>query len=367
MGKESILILNNNFYGSYCSNQYFYNEICRSLEILGKRYTIVNSIKDAIKVFENDDVSFSLCLGKYEYYVDSIPLYDKYGVLNYQWISDDPMKFNIDHNSKLIRYIFIDHQFPQMAGRLMHQPLILPLGYLPEKEQSADTQKVNGILFPGQIRCLNSIEVEIEHSGIKNEIIDFLDAYDLDSSYITAYRITEKKISESYKREFFRLTNSYTRTLKRLKAVDSISSMPVFIAGDKTDNYYGNADVRFIGKYDYSQIETVMNSYRYLLNVDPNYHSCIHERVSRGINAGALVFSNESETVNRMKGFPCVYRFDGTLTINSILSNNDFCFSEIFKQERYFIRDTSWIRSLERIINDYRIYQKGVSLYDLGV
>ena len=67
-----ILILNNNFNGSYNSNQYFYSEICRALKILGIKYISVSNVDDAVHVFENKNVSFSVCLGRYEYFIDSV-------------------------------------------------------------------------------------------------------------------------------------------------------------------------------------------------------------------------------------------------------------------------------------------------------
>ena len=78
MDGKTIVILNNNFFGSYCSNQYFYNEICLALENLGKKFITVRQLCEAIEVFQSNDVLFSLCLGRYEYFEDKVPLYEKY-------------------------------------------------------------------------------------------------------------------------------------------------------------------------------------------------------------------------------------------------------------------------------------------------
>jgi len=353
-----ILILNNNFNGSYNSNQYFYSEICRALKILGIKYISVSNVDDAVHVFENKNVSFSVCLGRYEYFIDSVPMYEKYCVMNYQWISDNPMKFTIDIKSKFIKYIFIDNQFQMMVGKLANEPLILPLGYLEEKSKDTGNDRVNGILFPGQIRSIESIKKEIRRSAVRRKITDFLDKYNLDTSYISAFNNAAIDVDLSDRWEFFRLTNSYTRTLKRIIAIENIHSVPVYIAGEKTDNNFKNNDVRFIGKFDYFHIEDVMSKYLYILNVDPNYHSCIHERISRGINAGAVVFSNENNIVNHVNNFPYVYRFDNRITIDSILKNKEFCFSDALEKEKNFIINTSWTRSLDRVIKDNEIYQR---------
>lgn len=361
MDGKTIVILNNNFFGSYCSNQYFYNEICLALENLGKKYITVRRLSEAIEVFQSNDVSFSLCLGRYEYYEEEVPLYEKYGIMNYQWISDDPKKFHIDHQSKYIKYVFIDREFPAMAGALKNTPLILPLGYLPEKARYNTVDKINGILFPGQIRNLGAIESEIERSHSRRQIDDFINTYDLDSSYIAAYNKAVSDIVESDRMEFFRLTNSYTRTVKRIKAIEAIHTVPVFIAGEQTNNSFRNPNIAFIGKYDYSQIEEIMGRYRFLLNVDPNYHSCIHERISRGVNAGALVFSNENNIVSSVNGFSCTYRFDGKKTIDNIIKDDAFCLASALEEEKAFIRETSWTVSLERIMNDNELYRGKIS------
>ena len=361
MDGKTIVILNNNFFGSYCSNQYFYNEICHALEKLGKKFIVVRRLDEAINIFQSNDVSFSLCLGRYEYFEKEVPLYEKYSIMNYQWISDDPKKFHIDHQSQYIKYVFIDGEFPAMAGEVKNIPLILPLGYLPEKARYNTGDKINGILFPGQIRNLEAIESEIERSHLRNQIEDFINTYDLDSSYITAFNKAVAEIAESDRMEFFRLTNSYTRTVKRIKAIDAIHTVPVFIAGEQTNNRFSNPDITFIGKYDYSQIEEIMGRYRFLLNVDPNYHSCIHERISRGVNAGTLVFSNENNIVSSVNGFSCTYRFDGKKTIDSKIGDDAFCLASALEEERTFIRETSWEASLERIINDYELYRGKIS------
>lgn len=361
MDRKVIVVLNNNFSGSYCSNQYFYTEICHALNILRKRYITVRNLDEATEAFESNDVAFSLCLGRYEYYADKTPLYEKYGILNYQWISDDPMKFSIDHDSRYIKYIFIDREFPKMAGTLKNIPLILPLGYLPEKARNNTADRINGILFPGQIRDLGKIKSEIDCSLLRNQIQAFIETYDLDSSYISAYNNAVSAIKISERKEFFRLTNSYIRTIKRIKAIEAIHSVPVFIAGEQTDNVFRNPNIVFIGKYDYSQIEEIMGRYRFLLNVDPNYHSCIHERISRGVNAGALVFSNESQIVSPINNFYCTYKFDGKKTVDSVINDENFSISSELENERAFISETSWLRSLERIIYDNELYRSRLS------
>lgn len=129
MGIVKILLLNNNFYGSYVSNQYFYSELVDACQELGVACIFVSRLEDAIAAIERQDISFSLCLGVFPYRLEGTPLYDLYNLPHYQWLSDNPLKFHLDHHSVNITYIFIDKQFSDIAGTLQQNPLILPLGY----------------------------------------------------------------------------------------------------------------------------------------------------------------------------------------------------------------------------------------------
>ena len=348
-----ILLLNNNFCGSYGSNQYFYGELVEACQELGLEYKLVSNTDDAITAFEQNDIGLSLCLGIYRYTLHGVPLYDLYQVPHYQWISDNPLKFSLDRRSPNIKYIFIDAQFPDVAGQLEREPLILPLGYSRRKRKDLSPKKVNGVFFPGQIRNLDTIRAQIDQSEYRNEIYAFIEAYDYDTSYIEALQLFTKSFPVKKKASFFRLTNSYIRTDKRIKAIASIHELPVYIAGENYGNRQLPQDIRFIGKYDYTEIEKLMNRYRYVLNVDPNYHACIHERVLRGVNAGSVSISNQNKEINPKKGFPLSFRFDGKSSIDHLLQQASLSLSDIYNQQCQFISGYSWRESLKRILYDF--------------
>lgn len=350
-----ILLLNNNFYGSYVSNQYFYLELLEACQELGVACTFVSCLEDAIAAIERQDISFSLCLGVFPYRLEGTPLYDLYDLPHYQWLSDNPLKFHLDHHSVNITYIFIDKQFSDIAGTLQQNPLILPLGYSRKKRQIFSPQKTNAILFPGQIRNLQSIRQQIKRSVYKKEIVEFIGTYNYDTSYIQKLQNFTQGFPEDKKKEIFRLTNSYLRTDKRIRAIHSIHALPVYIAGENCGNteIAENKNVKFIGKYNYFEIEKQMNQYRYVLNVDPNYHATIHERVSRGINAGSISISNWNDIVNPDQGFSMSFRFDHSVSIDELVEKTTADLSELHRQQSDFIRGLSWKDSLERIIYDF--------------
>lgn len=356
-----ILLLNNNFYGSYVSNQYFYSELVDACQELGVACTFVSCLEDAITAIERQDISFSLCLGVFPYRLQGKPLYDLYNLPHYQWLSDNPLKFHLDHQSINITYIFIDKQFSNTAGTLQQNPLILPLGYSKKKKQPFSSKKVNAILFPGQIRNLQSIRQQIKKSVYRKEILEFIEPYNYDTSYIQKLQTFTQGFSADKKIEIFRLTNSYLRTNKRIQAINSIHTLPVYIAGENYENpeISENKNIRFIGKYDYFEIEKQMNRYRYVLNIDPNYHATIHERISRGINAGSISISNWNDVVNPDGGFSMAFRFDGTIPIDELIERATSDLSELHRQQIGFIRELSWKNSLERILYDFTQNKRG--------
>lgn len=115
-----ILLLNNNFYGSYISNQYFYSELIDACQELGVACTFVSRLEDAIAAIERQDISFSLCLGVFPYRLEGTPLYDLYNLPHYQWLSDNPLKFHLDHHSVNITYNLLS-SFDKVTKRMLNE------------------------------------------------------------------------------------------------------------------------------------------------------------------------------------------------------------------------------------------------------
>ena len=57
----TVLVLNNNFYGSYSSNQIFFEEINIALKKMGINVLKASSTDEAMEIYEKENICFSLC------------------------------------------------------------------------------------------------------------------------------------------------------------------------------------------------------------------------------------------------------------------------------------------------------------------
>jgi len=159
-----ILVLNNNFFGSYQSNQVFFNEMICALKNLNIQYFIADTIDKAKNHYINSDIDFSISFSKYFYYDSNIPLYDFFKIPHYQWVSDNPVKMNLDEKSKWINYIFIDNEFELSVKNLKNKPIILPIGFLKSNRLSLDVKKkIDAVLVPCKIRSLEMLATKIDN------------------------------------------------------------------------------------------------------------------------------------------------------------------------------------------------------------
>ncbi|MBD5515200.1 MAG: hypothetical protein HDR06_11335 [Lachnospiraceae bacterium] len=345
-----ILILNNGFFGSYSSNQVYYREIYQEFLKLGHCVFVVNDKQGAIDIYEHQSIDFSFAFGKYNYFWDSVPLYEFYRIPHYQWISDNPFKMNIDVKGTYVKYIYIDSGFGKIYP-LQHEPLLLPLGCV-RRKQEKHSLRVNGILFPGQIRDIREIETQIRESRYRKEIEDFLEGYDFDSAFIDAFlekfddENVEKKIS------LFRLCNSFTRAKKRIKVINAIHELPVYIAGEKLLELE-NRNLIYIGEKKFSEIENEMKKYKFVLNVDPNYYDSVHDRVTRAINAGSIVITNSSVRLCEKNGFPGCFFFRSLEEVDRLFLLSESDYSHIKEKQAAFVDDCYWDSSIQKIIRDF--------------
>ena len=65
MSEITILALNNNFYGSYSSNQVFFDELVNAFQNIGINIITAASVEGAMSIFENYKVDFSISFSKY--------------------------------------------------------------------------------------------------------------------------------------------------------------------------------------------------------------------------------------------------------------------------------------------------------------
>lgn len=347
----NVLFLNNNFYGSYASNQVFLSETVQAFESLGASVRVVSSINDAIKAYDEFRPDFSLCFSKYFFFANGHPLYDIYGIPHYQWVSDNPLKMGLDMCSPFIHYIFIDKEF-SLVTKTVNKPLYLPLGYLEQGVLMPNSEAINAVLVPCKIRNLDNLTNIIRELPQQKQIIDFLDQYDYNTSFIKAFASYCAMHEVKNMEQFFRITNEYVRVKKRLMVVNSIESRKVYIVGDDFGNKLKcKSEVTFISPKPYKEIGDLMNRFRFVINIDPNYHACIHDRFIRSVSSGSCCISNYNEVMacwNRN-----VYIMDRAGQINSLLESCDTNWNCIVAEQREKVKQFSWQQSVKAIIQHF--------------
>jgi len=351
-----ILVLNNNFYGSYESNQVFLNELIQVILASGAQVYSATTTNEAINYYETIDLDFSICFSKYYYFEENIPLYEIYKKKHYQWVSDNPMKMDLDQQSSWITYIFIDDEFVKVLAGLKNKQITLPLGFLESNRMSYKNDKIEAVLVPCKIRNLNEIESQINDHPSRKYLQLFLNSYDYNSSFIQYY-VDFNNIYKHTNEEFFRLVNEYTRVKKRVAVVNSIKVKDVYIVGKDYGNFTNQPNVKFINPVKYSEIAVLMNRFSYVINVDPNYHSCIHDRYMKAVNSGTVCLTNESCMFSKMHCF--VYSMNNLPIINLLFDEIDKNYEKIMNCEFMIIDDFSWSKSFNIIVSNYLINKAG--------
>ena len=357
-----VLALNNNFWGSYQSNQVYFVELVDTMRKLVKKVYTANDVFEAQKIIEHNHVDFSISFGKYFYNVNDIPLYEKYNLLHYQWVSDNPLKMNIDHQSKNIRYIFIDEEFYEIAKPLKIQPLVIPLGY-PNCEKNDVTEKIDAVLMPTKIRNIKKI-CDVINSEAERELLwGFIESYQINTSFIHAFMKFLDRYSVSSPEHFFRITNEYFRVKKRLEVVNSIEAKHIHILGkDYGNDFKHKQNITYIKPLNFTQTLKMMSAYRYVINVDPNYYFSVHDRFIRTIVNNSVCLTNINGIWSKEQKFS--YDFLNMNAINDEILNIDKCYYEILSSEKQAVRYFSWSNAVLSIIDNF-IFDKEVNAYEI--
>lgn len=351
--KITVLFLNNNFYGSYSSNQIFFDEIIVAFRKKGINVLVASKVNEAMEMYEKEKINFSLSFSKYKYFYNGLPLYEKYKIINYQWVSDNPLKMNIDFESEWIKYIFIDNEYPLIIdNKIKNECLYRPLGFLEDNIMMPLSQKNGRLLFPCKIRNLNELFAKINESSISLKIKKFLDFYNRDTSFIksiTKFYKEENFFDLSIKEYFFRLTNEYIRAEKRLWVIEHIEAYKVDILSEDYGNKIKSKNVTFVSPVKYSMLNKIINNYSLVINVDPNYHSCIHDRFIKAVSSGSICITNNNELTSTITDV--TYSFERADSIMEAIELSKKY--NMHEQQLLSILPYSWEQSVIFILNDY--------------
>ncbi len=291
---KNILVIDNNFSGAYGSLNCFVQEIVCALKKMKQNVFFARTVLEAVNLYNNNNIDFSIGIGKYLFYLEGQPLYELYKKRHYQWIIDNPLKVQIDTKSNYIKYILIDKMFQYCMGETKNPFLYLPLG-IPEFRMENNLEKEYGIIFSGQIRDSNKIFGEISMSEKKQEIIELLDRLtsNLDLLYIPELMVCLEKFSLCEREKIFSLTNSFLRAYKREKVLNSIRDIPVFIIGENRSSVLSkNKNISMLGKVSYYASFKLMARYMFSINIEPNFSCGFHDRILRSAISGSVVITN---------------------------------------------------------------------------
>lgn len=357
-GMETILVIDNNFTGAYGSLNCFVQEIVYALKKMNRNVFLASTDSEAVDMYNNNDIDFSIGVGKYLFYLKGQPLYDLYEKIHYQWIIDNPLKLEIDAKSRYIKYILIDKLFPYCMNKPQNPFLYLPLG-IPNFRIETVLEKENGLVFSGQIRDSNKIFEEITLNDNKQEIIELLEMFTSDLNLIFIPELVKniKNLSLCERTEVFSLTNSFLRAYKREKVLNSIRDIPVIIIGEnRSNNISWNKNITMLGKVPYYDSFKIIAKYMFCLNVEPNFNCGLHDRVLRAAANGSVVITNYGKMQQEILKNDAIYYNYSNLDMISY-QIEDLKKREIFEMGNrlaetvfsYFI----WEKILEIIIYDF--------------
>ncbi|MBQ6776654.1 MAG: hypothetical protein IJP53_09365 [Synergistaceae bacterium] len=341
-----ILLTENSFSGAHGSFRIFFDEIEYSLKTSGYTVYRADNVIQAASIYEQYRPDFSIGIGKYNFLVDEKLLCELYTTPHYQWILDNPLKLPC-YSSKNFTPVFIDREFAELYNPAPERFLWLPLGINTEYKATT-TDRRPGIVFAGQVKNIMALQEQINQSSQRAIIEKFLKmvSSNLDASFIMQYKNFVATNKPANVDEFFRLTNSYIRCLKRIAILDKIEHYPLVLAGSiEEKKILQKKNVIHVGEIPYSELTEFFSRYTHVLHISPNFSACIHDRILRGLQAGCQVITEENEILHKTFG-------------NSILYFGYKNFNENILMDGHQVRNIdfmpfSWEKILALIIKDY--------------
>jgi len=328
----SVLCLRNPWDGGYQCFDVFYRDTISSFDRMRVNCCIASTYDEACKILSTKRIDFSLSIGKYQFYRDGLALYDRFKITNYEWIIDNPFKYSENTESEYNRLIMIDSEFKLMPGFDRPDYLTLPLG-MPDEQYPSGNERKKGILVPWKLRDLSVLKRNIDDSPMSKDIWRFIDSFDNEKSFIRQFVPFLEECSIADDRMFFRLANDYIRMKKRINMLNSIKEYPLVLLSDQSFPFLKGKNISYLQTGDYMTTLSLQKKYKYVLNNNPNYDMCLHDRVSHACANGATVISDES-TFLRQIGFPLTVRYSKFDEIDEMVLCADECGKDYGLQQR---------------------------------
>lgn len=347
-----ILLTDNVFLGAHGSFRIFFDEIECALKHLGHKVFKANDVSEALAICEQYAPDFSAGIGKYNYIIDGKFLCEVYGKPHYQWIIDNPLKMP-RFSAEEFTPIFIDREFLEIYEPPPRNFLFLPLGIKFVEKNLAESDRLRGIIFSGQVKDLTRLREKIRRhrqSTLIEQFINFMENH-LDLSFILQYKkfLAENTLADA--EEFFRLANSYLRSFKRVFVLERIQKYPLILAGDiAEESLLKKHNVVCVGEVPYGELPELFSRYTHVLHISPNFSACVHDRILRGLNAGCRIIAESNRLLRQTFGDVLTY-----------FNYNDFDEKAITESPAGNIGATNkilsqfdWTRILTAVIEDYQ-------------
>ncbi len=346
-----ILLAENSFTGAYGSFRTFFDEIELAFKRMEHKVFRADNVQDLETVYNHHAVDFSLGIGRYSFLSEGQPLCEKYRLPHYQWIIDSPMKMPCYTGENFVP-VFIDRQFIEMYDDPPENYLCLPLGIEIDENESVGDKRENGIIFAGQVKSTDALRDEIMQSRQRDILESFINLMteNLDASFILQYKKFLANNELDDKEEFFRLANSYLRSVKRATILQRINDFPLILVGDISEkSILQKNNVLHFGKVSYENLHEIFSRYTHVLHISPNFSACIHDRILRGLNAGCNVIAEGNEVLRKIFGDTLTY-FDYKTFSGEIPHISH----ELNTKVREILRCFSWENILISVIGHYR-------------
>ena len=131
-----------------------------------------------------------------------------------------------------------------------------------------------------------------------------------------------------------------------------MSDFNIYVVSDDCQNPLHNPGrVKFLPLIKYSHLIEAMRNFRFIINIDPNYHACIHDRFVRSVGSGCVCLTNKNLVMQRWNEH--TYTFDGEQDINTLIHQVAADIERVFANQFNCIKKFTWEKSAEKIIANY--------------
>lgn len=148
--------------------------------------------------------------------------------------------------------------------------------------------------------------------------------------------------------------DSFYKRERRLKAVKSLSGLPIDIYGNGWERFFANEEnFRFLGNIKHQEIALHISKYTAVINFDPNWENGVHDRVYTSTAMGVPIITNQnSDLINIDAPSNLIYPYSNEMQdlpeiANRLLSSK----KEGNKPNLRILTEHSWVNRMAQIIN----------------